>query len=359
MRSRLRSFDSKITFFAFADIITAVSGMLIFITLLLATDLGRPNQNASQDAGKEIQQRLDETLRRQLEIDNQNQRLRELMAAAETAPAPEKIETDIARLRSELASEQQKQSALSNQIAKSDSALQARDKSLGLTDLKTTVEDTIQEAETIAKREAKVRLEMDSLEQQVASAQSRLLKLQARDRQIWLIPDQATTTKKPILVTVAGTSATVEAFDHPEKHQQWEATRAQSSFEGYLRNAKALNQYVVFLVRPSGIPLFQRLLKSTRAQGFEVGYDALEEDRDVHFSRPPPIDEPIPAGDAPATKPIPPSDRTSSNSSPTTNPSPALTPTATKSGPPTATPAPPPPAAKNWWQRFLAWLGLK
>lgn len=358
MRSRLRNFDSKVTFFAFADIITAVSGMLIFITLLLATDLGRPSQNASQEADKEMQQRLDETLRRQLEIDNQNQRLRELMAAAETAPAPEKIETDIARLRSELASEQQKQSALSNQIAKTDSAFQARDKTLGLTDLKTTVQETIQENEAIAKREAKVRLAMDSLEQQVASAQSRLLKLQARDRQIWLIPDRASTTKEPILVTVAGTGAAVEAFDHPEKHQQWEATRAQLSLEGYLRNAKTLNQYVVFLVRPSGIALFQRLLKSTHADGFEVGYDALEEDRDVHFTTPPPMDEPIPAGDTPAAKPTPTSNRTTSNPAPASAPPPVFTPGATNS-PPTTPHAPPPPAAKSWWQRFLAWLGLK
>src|ERR1039458_2014723 len=101
MRERFRSFDSKISFFAFADIITAVSGMLIFITLLLATDLGRPTQNASQDADREIQQRLDETLRQQLETDTQNERLRELMATAATAPAPEKVEADITRLRSE------------------------------------------------------------------------------------------------------------------------------------------------------------------------------------------------------------------------------------------------------------------
>jgi hypothetical protein len=357
MSARIRSFDSKISFFAFADIITAVSGMLIFITLLLATDLGRPTQNASQDADREIQQRLDETLRQQLETDTQNERLRELMATTETAPAPEKVEADITRLRSELASEQQKQSVVSNQMAKSDSALQARDKTLGLTAIKTTVQDTMQQADAIAQREAKVRREMDSLEQQVASAQARLLKLQARDRQIWLIPDQAATTKEPILVTVAGTGVAAESFDHPDKHQQWDAPRAQSSLEEYLHNAKPLNQYVVFLVRPSGIPLFQKLLKSTRAEGFEVGYDALEEDREVHFTKPPPIDEPLPAGDAPPPKTNPAAGRTNSNPSATANAPPAALPTATNSSP-NATRALPPPPTKSWWQRFIAWLGL-
>jgi hypothetical protein len=197
---------------------------------------------------------------------------------------------------------------------------------------------------------------MDSLEQQVASAQARLLKLQAREGKIWLIPDQAATTKEPILVTVAGTGAVAEAFDHPEKRQQWDATHAQSSLEAYLRNAKPLDQYVVFLVRPSGIPLFQKLLKSTRTDGFEVGYDALEEDREVHFSKPPPIDEPPPAGDAAPAKPNPTAGQTNSSPSAASDSHPSATPTGANSSPPP--PAPPPPPAVNWWQRFLAWLGL-
>ena len=54
MREHFRSFDSKISFFAFADIITAVSGMLIFITLLLATDLGRPTNSQSPSSDPEL-----------------------------------------------------------------------------------------------------------------------------------------------------------------------------------------------------------------------------------------------------------------------------------------------------------------
>src|ERR1700742_1743848 len=104
MRDRLRSFDSKITFFAFADIITAVSGMLIFITLLLATDLGRPTDNRTQ-ADAELQRQLDETLAQQSQTDAQNRGLQTLLAAANTAPPPEKLKSDISRLRTELADE--------------------------------------------------------------------------------------------------------------------------------------------------------------------------------------------------------------------------------------------------------------
>jgi hypothetical protein len=357
MSARLRTLDSKISFFAFADIITAVSGMLIFITLLLATDLGRPTQSTSQDTDPQTQQRLDDTLRQQLETDAQNKRLGELLATAQTAPALEIINSDIERLRSSLASEQQKQSAISNQMTRSNSGLQERDRTLGLTELKITVQDTVQEAEAIAQHETKVRHEMDGLEQQVASAQARLLGLQARDRQIWLIPDRASTTKEPILVSVSGAGASAEAFDHPEKHQQWDATHAQSSLKGYLRDAKPLNQYVVFLVRPSGIQLFQELLESTRKAGFDVGFDALEEDRDVHFSTPPPIDESLPASNPSTNKPTQAEYRTNNNPPANSNSQPVVTPTATNTSPTPARTSPPLPT-KSWWQRFLAWLGL-
>jgi hypothetical protein len=86
MSSRLRSLDSKISFFAFADIITAVSGVLIFVALLLATDLGRPTSSSSQAANSEMERRLQEALAQQAEVDSQNHRLQELLATADTAP---------------------------------------------------------------------------------------------------------------------------------------------------------------------------------------------------------------------------------------------------------------------------------
>src|SRR5208283_3877148 len=106
MSSRLRSLDSKISFFAFADIITAVSGVLIFVALLLATDLGRPTSSSSQTANSEMGQRLQETLRQQVEVDAQNHRLQELLASADTAPDLETLQTDITRLRLQLSGEQ-------------------------------------------------------------------------------------------------------------------------------------------------------------------------------------------------------------------------------------------------------------
>jgi uncharacterized phage infection (PIP) family protein YhgE len=237
MSSRLRSLDSKISFFAFADIITAVSGVLIFIALLLATDLGRPTDSRSQAANSQIEQQLQETLAQQVEVDAQNHRLQELLATADTAPDLEKLQTDITRLRSQLSEEQKKQAALADQMADSRATIAARDKVLGLTDLKATVQRVVQEAESIARQEAKARSEMENLDQQVAQVQSKLLKLRQREGQLWLIPDKSATTKEPILVTVDGAGVTIDRFDHPDQRKQLEKSGADTAFKLYLREA--------------------------------------------------------------------------------------------------------------------------
>ena len=357
MKNRLRSLDSKISFFAFADIITAVSGLLIFIALLLATDLGKPTDQHSSE-NSEFEQQLQETLARLAEVDAQNQRQQELLAAADTAPNLEKLQADITRLRSQLSEERQKQSSLAKQMAGSQAATAARDQTLGLTDLKASIQRMEQEVESIISLDAKARSEMAALEQQVAHEQSQLLKLRQRDGQLWLIPDRSATTKEPILVTIGGTGVTMERFDHPDQRRQLGKSGADSAFRSYLGESKAINQYVVFLVRPSGIELFHELEKTARGLGFEIGFDALEENREIHFTTPPPVDDAVPSTDTPQTTPAQKPSATNDNSAPPGKNSPVAAPPKTNT-PPTVPPsAASTPKSKSWWQRFLAWIGI-
>jgi len=347
MSSRLRSLDSKISFFAFADIITAVSGVLIFVALLLATDLGRPTSRRAAAATSEIERRLQDALAQQAEMDAQNHRLQELLATAETAPDVGKLQSDITRLRSQLLDEQRKQAAVAGQMADSQAAIAARDKVLGLTDLKAAVQRVGQEAESIARQDAKARNEMENLDQQVAQQQSRLLKLRQRDGQLWLIPDKSDTTKEPILVTVGGAGITIERFDHPDQRKQLDKSGAGIAFKSFLGESKALDQYVVFLVRPSGIEIFQDLVKSARDTGFDVGYDALEEDRQIHFSTPPAVDDSSPPTVSSGSPGSP------SNAAPVAAP-----PNTTRPQPAAPTSVPVPQKEKGWWQKLIEWAGL-
>jgi hypothetical protein len=363
MSSRLRSLNStKISFFAFQDIITSVSGILILVTLILATELDHPTSRTTHDADPELERKLSETLRQQTEVNALNQNLQGLLAAAETAPAAEKLEVDIARLRSQLADEEKKHSSIAEQLDASQSAIEARDRTLGLTDLKAQIQRVIQEAATIAREEAKVRDEMSRLDQRVASVQSKLLKLREREGKLWLIPDKTSTTKEPILATISRTGARVERFDHPDQAKEFSKSSARNQFDSYLEQAKPLDQYVVFLIRPSGIELFDRLVKLAREKGFEVGFDALEEDREIHFTTPPSLDDPPdPNTTSDTASSAKPSVPTTVNPA-QTNPTPAVTAAAKPVSQPTAANKPTsaqPPKTKSWWQRFLEFIGLK
>ena len=359
MSSRLRSLDSKISFFAFADIITAVSGVLIFVALLLATDLGQPTNSSSQAVDSEIEQQLQQTLVQQVAVDVENHRLQELLAMADTAPSTEKLQADISRLRSQLAEEQKKQAAVADQMADSQATIGARDKVLGLTDLKAKVKSVLQEVEAIARQASKARGEMAALDQQVAQQQSKLLKLRQRDGQLWLIPDNSSSTKEPILVTVAGAGVAIEHFDHPERRKQLQTSGANAAFKSILHEAKSLDHYVVFLVRPSGIGTFQDLVKSARDLGFDVGFDALEEDRQIHFSTPPAVDDSTPTSETPASVPSQNPLISNTNHTLPANAATAASPPKPNKPQPAAAGVPTTPKDKGWWQKLLEWAGIR
>ena len=269
------------------------------------------------------------------------------------APDAEKLESDIAKLRLQLSQEQAKETVIDGQMANSQAAIAARDRALGLTDLKATIDSTVQEVQSIAGKDAKARVEMNGLEQQVLHAQEQLLKLRQREGQLWLIPDRTITTKEPILVTVAGTGITIDRFDRPDQHAQADSDGASDVFTAYLAKVKSTDQYVVFLIKPSGIPLFQSLVQSARDKDFDVGYDALEENQQVHFSTPPPIDEPVASTNESGATVSPSS--SSSNSTPAASQPNSSKPQPNRHG----KCASPPPKNKSWWQKLLEWVGLE
>jgi hypothetical protein len=373
MSSRLRSLDSKISFFAFADIITAVSGVLIFVALLLATDLGRPTASHSQTTSA-TERQLQESLARQVEVDAQNQRLEELLATAATSPDPAKLQADLTSLRAQLAQEQRKQNVLTDEMAASQAALAARDQALGLTDLNAAVTRLLEQVAVITSQDSAAHKKMDELQGQVAHAESQLLKLHQRQNQIWVIPERSLTTKEPVLVTVAGTGVTIDRFDRPDQRQELSGPGLDADFISYLHHARTNDQYMVFLIKPSGIQNFSDLVQSARDLGFDVGYDALEENRVVHFGTPPPLDAtaappeessglPRPrVGSAAGGRGTAGSSAAGGGGGAVTSGQGSASESAAHTNHPPVTPpasAAQPPPAKSWWQRLLEWLGFK
>jgi hypothetical protein len=124
--------------------------------------------------------------------------------------------------------------------------------------------------------------EMESLEASVKMREAALLEEQARRNQLWVIPDRSASSKEPVLAVISGNQASFQRFDNPEK-QILNGARVTDGFAAALKSYSSLNQYIVFYFKPSGADHFKELTQEARDAGFEIGYDAINEDVAVNF----------------------------------------------------------------------------
>ena len=103
---------------------------------------------------------------------------------------------------------------------------------------------------------------------------------------LWLLPDLSSTTRQPVLVTVSRTNVICERFNQPDQRRVFPADQSPALLADALRQWQPSRDYLVFYVRPSGIEVFARCLAIAKSAGFQVGYDALEENREIVFSAP-------------------------------------------------------------------------
>ncbi|HZM05398.1 MAG TPA: hypothetical protein VFC44_20560 [Candidatus Saccharimonadales bacterium] len=83
MANRLRSSSAKVSFFAFLDMITTVTGVLLLITLLLTLYLKDPQASPAESARDSVRDQLEQA-RAKLEANLKDLRQRQLQAAALT-----------------------------------------------------------------------------------------------------------------------------------------------------------------------------------------------------------------------------------------------------------------------------------
>ena len=368
MSSRLRTQSSpKASFFSFLDIITAVTGILILVTLILATDLGgeAPQPAGATPAGGD--EPLQKLLRAQAAVEIENAGLRRLTAAAASAPPSTELAKEVATAQRELAALETQANDVATRQQGFRDAQKNDDTALGIDALREKLAARrvalILAQETNEQR----RLFIPEVDRQILSASNRLAKAMALRGQSWLRAEDSGSGKRPAVILVAASGAEFKPLDSAETPQHWPARSADRNFSAFCRDLDSAHRYVVFLIRPSGISLFEELVATARAQRVEVGYDAITETQDIHVG-PPPLDEPS-AESAPAipgrasSRPTasPPSDRPATdtasggNGEATAQPPPL---TAASTNPAVASPEapPPPPKRKTWWERVVAFV---
>ncbi|MBM3861773.1 MAG: hypothetical protein FJ395_19290 [Verrucomicrobia bacterium] len=289
MASSLRqSSGAPINFFSFIDIITGVTGVLILVTLLLATKVnpqlaggGLPEDQPDPV----VRQRLNELLDQLSVLNLQNQQLQQTLAAVQAAPSVASLQQEVADLRKQAEAARQRAAALQDELNIFHQRQRERDSRLGLDDISRQIEKLQADLRNLREKVQTTIAEMMQWEAKVREAEARLLQTQRDQNKLWVIPEPSRTSKEPLLVVVSDHTVSVDRFNKPESRTVLQLPSERELLRA-LKEFSIVDYYIVFYVRPSGVARFGDLKNACKKEGYEVGYDAIEEQTEILFSKP-------------------------------------------------------------------------
>jgi myosin heavy subunit len=258
---------TPISLFAFQDIITSVTGIMILITLILALELIQKTEGSPQNRTNELTAELQQATQQaatvqttvaatQAEIEN----IRASLAGSET----ELLAT--LKVDSTKVSQQLQDLAELNKLLEAELAASTRQ---------------VQEAETAsqsieAEKDSKAQdhQTLESINETVQQKIEELKKLRQANRVIfntsqsgpktpWLVELGA----DKILAAEAGKKGPPQSFATPVAFVTW------------ARKQNRASQYFVLLVKPATITQFETVRQALEKAGFEVGFDLLKADQ--------------------------------------------------------------------------------
>lgn len=290
MASRLRNASgTKISFFAFQDIITSVTGILILVTLVLTLYLNNAAAPAAESSGDQnsTENKLARALDQVSKLNSQNAARQQDQTAAAGSPDTNRLQADIKNLQSQLASQLARSDKLKSELQQQDAAEREKEKVFGLVDLRDQVRQAQSAISALTNAIQMAKAENQPATEAARQAQAALQKAMEKSRQLWLIPESDASGKEPILVTVSGAKLIFERFNNSASRLEISAAAADTDFTAQMQRWDTHKEYLVFYVRPSGIALFRRCRDSAKTAGFDVGFDAVKEDQQILFQSPP------------------------------------------------------------------------
>ena len=250
--------EARINFLFFQDIITCVMGILILVTLMLSlsVDTGEAataEEQSLQTELRQLKQRVAETEQQNRATEQQALRL----ASLADRPA---LETELAILKRE-ADQSSNQLRQSEQVS---AAIKAREQSQALERQNATNLQHI----------------VATLEEQLAAARDTLRR---QTNALYVVPsDDARESHEPVAFIVSSNKVQIRRFN--KNASQDRAIASSDDLRPVLATLNSSREYVVFYFRPSGVKWFEPFRGLARELGFAVGYDAIEEQKQIIFS---------------------------------------------------------------------------
>ncbi len=251
---RRKGHSAPFTLFAFQDIITSVTGIILLITMMMAvelvhnltkTDAAPQEQKSSQvkqmlqqavgqstEEADRLQKVLDETTTIRFDADALQRKLEQLKAAAD-----------------ELALQQER-------IKRTQDKIDARKKEQSIEGKNLTPEAI----EALTKQQAEIAQQLEAMQKANRVIFNRPA---GAAKSPWLVELNETS----ILAAEMGQVRQPETFQTPEEFVTW--------VQGQDRNS----MYFVLLVKPASIDSFSIVRQALQQQQFEIGYDLMRSDQ--------------------------------------------------------------------------------
>ena len=273
MRGKLRAGGVTVGFFAFQDIITAVIGIVIFIALLLSLFIGTESDaiRKKRIAAQATPDQIHELSTLLVEIQQMQSALAATLSLPVGAPEAELIQLqDWLQTLSAQIENIRKNTPVSTDLTKKfELDLKALEMNLAVQQAR--LEKLNNEANTISNIN-------ENIQNKILELQKSILEEEKKINDIWLIPDESITTKRPLLVTVSSEAMELRSLDGILK-------QTKGNLKELLQDFNSLEFYVVFYLKPSAFPKWEETLKETRNLGFEVGYEPIREDQNITFGK--------------------------------------------------------------------------
>lgn len=261
--SRRGNTAPAISLFSFQDIITAVTGVMILVTLLLALELVKRKEGSPAHQTEVVSEQLDEAIQstKQIELliaanDERIHDLREQVANNQeglkeiASLDPEKLRDQLAQLQGQDRDLQMKIARTTGQVAEVEDRIKKRPP--GDTDpakleiIRTAIAVTVRKLEQL-KNSNRVVYDVKS----------------DVSKKVWIVEISGSV----IRAATAGKASTPENFSSAEEFLSWAGRR------------NAATEWFFLVVKPSGIGAYNQIYKALSSTPFDRGTGVLSEDK--------------------------------------------------------------------------------
>jgi hypothetical protein len=275
----------KSNFFSFQDIIMSVTGILIIIALMLALQIDRvtdiPDRSRISGDSDPADLSHDELDTREAQLMEMKEHLEVLQSASRKTESESAIKMEIARLEDQIAG-LPSQPMTGEAVAFDPTPIGIiKTKAVEIIKLREEIKecrDAILRTSKLADQEGRKLLQ---LEIKVREIEALVAAARLQNKKLSLIRELSDTTKEPVIVDVGEKRLRIMRFDKPRPVE----LLSLQDFYGQIKTYRKQDQYFILYFRPSGAFRFEELRQAIKNSGFEIGYDAIEEDAELGLGK--------------------------------------------------------------------------